>query len=83
MQVGIVVCPLQACWACYTLSMAAIGSPEVITELQSIPDFDETVGEMSFGMLWYYWPANFATILQALVFGPGGVGNTDDNFSFI
>lgn len=33
MQLGMVYCGLQASWSAYCLTMAAIGAPEVITEV--------------------------------------------------
>jgi hypothetical protein len=52
-------------------------------QLQQMDEFDETVGELTFGMYWYYFPCNFANILQAMVYGPGGVANSLEIFEFL
>ncbi|CAL8110001.1 unnamed protein product [Orchesella dallaii] len=83
MQLGMSYCGLQASWAVYCLTMAAIGSPEIIAELRKIKDIDERVGEMTFHMFWYHWPANFGIILQSILYGPGGVANFLDSFEFL
>ncbi|ODN03038.1 hypothetical protein Ocin01_03673 [Orchesella cincta] len=83
MQLGMSYCGLQASWAVYVLTMAAIGSPDIIEELRKIKDIDERVGEMTFHMFWYHWPTNFGLILQSILFGPGGVANYLDAFEFL
>lgn len=55
----------------------------IFSQLQKTIDFDETIGEMVFPMYWHYWPANFANILQSIVYGPGGVANSDETFEFL
>lgn len=83
MQLGMVYCGLMASWALYCLTMAAIGSVEVIQELRQCNDIDERVGEMTFHVFWYDWPTNFGLILQSILFGPGGVANQMDDFEFL
>jgi len=48
------------------------------SQLQSIDLADETIGEIAFEMYWTYWPTNFGTILQALVFGPLSVSISNE-----
>lgn len=55
----------------------------VQNKLKKIKDIDERVGEITFHMFWYHWPANFGMILQSLLYGAGGVANSLDTFEFL
>lgn len=44
---------------------------------------EELVGEISFEMYWYDWPANFGMILQAILYGPHSVSSNDELFQFL
>ncbi|CAG7641626.1 unnamed protein product [Allacma fusca] len=62
--------PELACWACYTLAMAAINSAEIISQAKMDPGLLDLVSEFAFDIYWFNWPINYGSVLRGIFFGP-------------